>query len=293
MDKQLSLIILTYNSEKDIFDCLTSVYQYNDIGEALEIIVVDNNSKDWCTTELQIKEKFPNVITISNPTNGGYGQGNNVGIRASSAPIVSIMNPDVRLIMPVFGAFLKTLSAPDVVMCGGKQCLPSQKAYVSFQYRFTVHPFLKVLIFPICLRLEYYDSKRMWLQGAFFAIKKDIFSQIGLFDENIFLYEEECDIHMRLCATFPKSKIVYLADLPYIHFTENRPITYQLVERQTISQLYLCTKNNITVSQYIDMQNSYLRWNKLIGMFLNFGHWTMSKYMQFRMDYLHKMYFTK
>ena len=98
---------------------------------------------------------------------------------------------------------------------------------------------------------------------------------------------------MRLCATFPKSKIVYLADLPYIHFTENRPITYQLVERQTISQLYLCTKNNITVSQYIDMQNSYLRWNKLIGMFLNFGHWKMSKYMQFRMDYLHKMYFTK
>ena len=41
------------------------------------------------------------------------------------------------------------------------------------------------------------------------------------------------------------------------------------------------------------MQNSYLRWNKLIGMFLDFGHWKMSKYMQFRMDYLHKMYFTK
>ena len=40
----LSLIILTYNSEKDIYDCLKSVYQYNDIGEALEVIVVDNNS---------------------------------------------------------------------------------------------------------------------------------------------------------------------------------------------------------------------------------------------------------
>lgn len=287
MTKQLSLIILTYNSEKDIFDCLSSVYQYNDIGEALEIIVVDNNSKDWSATEKQIKERFPDVITISNPINGGYGQGNNVGIRASSAPIVSIMNPDVRLIMPVFETFLQTLSNPGICMCGGKQCLPSGTKFVSFQYRFNVHPILKLVFFPICLYVDYYDYKRMWLQGAFFAIKKDMFLQVGLFDENIFLYEEECDIHMRLRTIFPKEKIVYLPKLQYIHYTENRPITYRLVERQTISQLYLCEKNNISVNQYVRMQRTYLLWEKIVDR-LRCKRWHISEYMQFRMDYLQK-----
>ena len=44
--KRLSIIIVTYNSEKDIYDCLDSIKQYSDINaEELEIIVVDNNSR--------------------------------------------------------------------------------------------------------------------------------------------------------------------------------------------------------------------------------------------------------
>ena len=98
--KKLSLIILTYNSEKDIYDCLYSVYKYNDIGDYLEIIVVDNNSDNYIQMQKNIMTQYPDVQIIANHKNGGYGQGNNLGIRAASAPIVSIMNPDVRLIMP-------------------------------------------------------------------------------------------------------------------------------------------------------------------------------------------------
>lgn len=285
MMKQLSLIILTYNSEKDIFDCLSSVYQYNDIGDNLEVIVVDNNSYIWKDTEAKIKVHYPDVITISNPINGGYGQGNNVGIRVASAPIVAIINPDVRLIMPSFGMFLHTLSSSDIVMCGGKQCLPSGKECVSFQYRFNVHPILKSLIFPLCRRIDYYDYKRMWLSGAFFAIKKDVFQQIGLFDEKIFMYEEECDIHMRLRTIFPKKEIVYLPKLCYIHCIENRPITYQAVERQTVSQLYLCEKYNIPIIQYLKMQKTNFVWTKIVS-WVRCRRWQISEYWQFKMDYL-------
>ena len=92
--KKLSLIILTYNSEKDIYDCLNSVYKYNDIGDYLEIIVVDNNSDNYIQMQKNIMTQYPDVQIIANHKNGGYGQGNNLGIRAASAPIVSIMNPD-------------------------------------------------------------------------------------------------------------------------------------------------------------------------------------------------------
>ena len=76
--KKLSLIILTYNSEKDIYDCLSSVYQYNDIGDALEIIVVDNNSEHYARMQDKLSTLYPKVNIISNSTNGGYGQGNNI-----------------------------------------------------------------------------------------------------------------------------------------------------------------------------------------------------------------------
>lgn len=268
MNKQLSLIILTYNSEKDIFDCLTSVYQYNDIGEALEIIVVDNNSKDWCTTESQIKEKFPNVITISNPTNGGYGQGNNVGIRASSAPIVSIMNPDVRLIMPVFGAFLKTLSAPDVVMCGGKQFCTLNEVNPSFYYDFSQIGFLQSIGRIIAHKLDLYDYKRMWLQGAFFAIKKNIFESIGLFDEDIFMYAEEFDIHLRLRQYYPRMRMVYLPKSKYLHLTKNRPFDEKSFIRQIQSNIYVCKKHSISPKKYLFYLRNCYQYGHLMGVLL-------------------------
>ena len=285
MDKQLSLIILTYNSEKDIFDCLTSVYQYNDIGEALEIIVVDNNSKDWSATEKQIKERFPDVITISNPTNGGYGQGNNVGIRASSAPIVSIMNPDVRLIMPVFGAFLKTLSAPDVVMCGGKQLYTLTKAARSFAYDFMTSIFHIVIMESIMRKRDVYDYKHMWMEGAFFAVKKDEFQQIGYFDENIFMYCEENDIWRRFRENLPELKMVYLSNLRYLHLTIERTFSESATKRQLNSQLYLCEKYNIS--------KRFFCWHEIILIFiqqliclLRTGNCSLSLYQSKRLQML-------
>lgn len=39
MHKRVSVIIVTYNSEKHIYDCLSSIYRYNDIGDLLEVII--------------------------------------------------------------------------------------------------------------------------------------------------------------------------------------------------------------------------------------------------------------
>ena len=102
--KQLSIIIVTYNSEHDIYDCLASIRKYQDLpSEELEIIIVDNNSRDTDGMFARLREFYGNdIILVKNTHNGGYGQGNNVGIRMATAPVILIMNPDVRLIMPIF-----------------------------------------------------------------------------------------------------------------------------------------------------------------------------------------------
>ena len=106
--KRLSVIIVTYHSEHDIYDCLQTVWQYCDIAkEELEVIVVDNTPE--CEPMFtRLKECYGQAVTlVHNSHNGGYGQGNNVGIRLAAAPVVLIMNPDVRLCEPVFSTAVK------------------------------------------------------------------------------------------------------------------------------------------------------------------------------------------
>lgn len=266
---KLSLIVLTYNSENDIFDCLESVYKYNDIGDGLEVIVVDNNSRQWTETEQLIREKFPNICTISNTRNGGYGQGNNVGIRAASAPIIAIMNPDVRLIMPVFGTFLQTLSSPDVVMCGGKQYVTETKPVTCYLYDHHESPIRQSLGMIVNRKIDRYDYKRMWLSGAFFCIKKYEFEQIGLFNEGLFMYGEEFDIHVRLRKFFPQNKICYLPKMRYLHLIEERTYDVKVARKQLLSDLKACEYNNISPLQCVNNKLAALRISRMISICLS------------------------
>lgn len=268
--KLLSLIILTYNSEKDIYDCIRSVYQYNDIGDKLEIIIVDNNSINYTEMHDSIKSLYPEIKIIANDKNGGYGQGNNVGIRAASAPIVSIMNPDVRLIMPTFKLIIDSLQDEKVIMCGGKQYKNTNTPVPSFKFSCHKSGFYHSIGLNLCHRYDKYLYRHMWLQGAFFAIKKKYFEQIGLFDETIFMYGEEFDIHTRLRKTFPRKKIVFLKDLHYLHLIEDRIMTAKSLYSPLRSEIIVCQKHNYSIKKYIFEQRlaNIISWCMMLFVFI-------------------------
>lgn len=255
--KRLSIIILTYNSEKDIYPCLESVYQHNDIGEELEVIVVDNQSREFAIMQQEITQRYPEVIITRNTHNGGYGQGNNVGIRMAQAPVVAIMNPDVRLMQPIFAAALQALQN-DTIMCGGKQMhTPTQLGW-SYAFDYNAMSYLQVPLRNIYKRFDYYDYRHMYLSGAFFFIKKECFEQIGMFDEQIFMYGEECDIHLRLRKAFPKKKIQFLS-IPYLHLSAERPFEEQRYCQLINADLYVCRKHGLSVAHYLRIRLFALR----------------------------------
>ncbi len=255
--KQLSVIILTYNSEKDIYACLESVYQHNDIGEGLEVIVVDNQSQDFATMQQTIAQRYPEVIITQNTHNGGYGQGNNVGIRIAQAPVVAVMNPDIRLMQPIFGAALQALQA-DTIMCAGKQMHSPTQLGWSYAFDYNAMSYLQVPLRNIYKRFDYYDYRHMHLSGAFFFIQKACFEQIGMFDEQIFMYGEECDIHLRLRKTFPKKKIQFLS-IPYLHLSAERPFEEKRYRQLIAADLYVCRKHGLSVAHYLRIRLFALR----------------------------------
>lgn len=248
--KRLSVIILTYNSENDIYGCLDSVNQYNDIGDDLEIIVVDNQSHEYEAMRERLAKDYPPVRVVQNTHNGGYGQGNNVGIHIAEAPIVAIMNPDVRLLMPTFGEMLRCFKDTKVVMCGGKQMYQNGTQGWSFACDYNVWGPARVILRNIFKRFDHYDYRFMHLSGAFFMVRKDKFTQIGLFDENLFMYGEEPDIHMRFRKQFPDDKTVYIPQLHYLHLSSTREFSEKTIINTIHGDTYVFRKHGLSVNSY-------------------------------------------
>lgn len=97
MNKLVSIVILTYNSEKYIEDCLRSVEEQT--YKNIEVIVIDNNSEDNTIKIVRrIQGEFKRGFKIIlNNKNLGYSKGNNIGIKESKGEYVVVLNPDVVL----------------------------------------------------------------------------------------------------------------------------------------------------------------------------------------------------
>lgn len=224
--KKVSIIIVTYNSEKDIYDCINSIIENSDIPLAeIELVVVDNNSTDCDTMFGKLKTLWgEDIILIKNSSNGGYGQGNNVGIRQCSAPVVLIMNPDVRLVCPIFRKAINLFSKnKNMCILGMKQWLTLEEpSNNSFTCTYRMNGYLSTILSALCTRLDFYIAKYMHFSGSCFFINKAMFEAVGLFDESVFLYGEEDDIHYRLMHRFKDCKMIYNKNLRYLHLTKER-----------------------------------------------------------------------
>jgi len=118
---RVSVVVLTYNSEKFIGPCLRSLsaVDYPD----LEIIVVDNASSD--ATIERVHEAGGFDVLVPNRTNRGCAGGNNDGWRASSGDIVFFLNPDTTVDRGVVRAIVEVFdSHPEAVVCGCKILYP-------------------------------------------------------------------------------------------------------------------------------------------------------------------------
>jgi GT2 family glycosyltransferase len=96
---QLSVIIVSYNVEAFLAQCLVSVERaithYSEVSgknDVIEVCVVDNISVDG-TTEM-VKTKFPWVKLIENTENVGFSIANNQAIKISEAKYILLLNPD-------------------------------------------------------------------------------------------------------------------------------------------------------------------------------------------------------
>ncbi|MBO4689810.1 MAG: glycosyltransferase family 2 protein [Paludibacteraceae bacterium] len=263
--KELSVVIVSYNSEPDIYGCLEALFAHNDIGEALEVIVVDNNSRDFAHMQSELQRLYGERITLlRNTHNGGYGQGNNIGIRQASSPVVMIMNPDVRLVQMSFREIVSLYEQDkNLAICGFKQIVNLDgKRGTSFSMLNHFNGLLRLVGGVLANRLNCFCGRFMYFCGACFCVRKAFFEKAGLFDEAIFLYGEENDIHYRIHKAFPKAHDVYLRKAVYLHPTEDRPYSEKAVQLRIQSNEYVMLKQGRKQGTYIRSEEQRIKWAK-------------------------------
>ena len=173
--KNITVGIVTFKSEKVIYDCLNSI-------RYIKKIIIFDNSNDLKTTK-KIETKFPNIQIINSKVNLGYGCANNKIIQKCKTKYLFILNPDTILKKNCEKELLKSLKVlKDDFSIISPLC--NDKNYGFFDNR---HKKLTKKI----MNVEYVKGFAMLVNIR--KIKK-----IGLFDKNIFLYLEEIDLCKRL-----------------------------------------------------------------------------------------------
>lgn len=256
--KKISIIIVTYNSEHHIYDCLDTIIRNNDIGDNLEIIIVDNNSRNVDLMFDKISTIYgATVQLIKNFKNEGYGQGNNVGIKNSTGDIILIMNPDVRLMHPIFHKALSYFQNEKLAILGMTQMFSEHREAPSFFMTSIYDSPLTSIIERCCSRLHWFIPHKMCFSGACFFINKSKFETIGLFDEKIFMYGEEIDIALRIKREWTQ---IYDKNMKYLHLAGDRKWSFHTMKSIYISRYYLCRKYRLST---ISLLNNAKLWHAI------------------------------
>ena len=207
---QLSVIILNYNVRYFLEQCVLSVQKALE-GIDGEIIVIDNNSSD--NSCAMIKELFPNVKLIENKENLGFPKGNNIGVEQAKGEYICILNPDTVVAEDTFSKILNfvTLSAVEVpnseigiigckLIDGTGNFLPESKRgvptpWVAFTKIFGLYKISNVFGKYYAQHLTQNQSGKVdILVGAFMVMKRELYNEIGGFDENCFMYSDDIDL---------------------------------------------------------------------------------------------------
>ncbi len=203
---QLSVIILNYNVRYFLEQCVLSVQKALENIDA-EIIVVDNNSSDDSCA--MMKQLFPQIKLIENPLNVGFPKGNNIAVAEAKGEYICILNPDTVVAEDTFEKILKFL-IPDfkseigIVGCklidGTGNFLPESKRgvptpWVAFTKIFGLYKISNVFGKYYAQHLTKNQSGKVdILVGAFMVMKRDLYLQVGGFDENCFMYSDDIDL---------------------------------------------------------------------------------------------------
>lgn len=218
MALKLSVIIVNYNVKYYLDQCIRSVLRaFEEMNTPAEIIVVDNHSADGSVDYLEQRypqKLFPMVRFVRSAHNLGFARANNIAIRQSRGEYVLLLNPDTIMGEDALKASVDFMDVHEDAGAVGVRMLGAQGRRAMESRRGLPTPmvsFFKMLGF--CNRWphhrlfgKYYMGYLPWdepsqievVSGAYCMLRRKALDEVGLLDEDFFMYGEDIDLSYRV-----------------------------------------------------------------------------------------------
>ena len=199
---KLSVVIVSYNVRQYLTACLDSVAKALD-GIEGEVFVVDNNSSDDSVET--IARDYPWVHLINNKENLGFSKANNIAIRQSKGEYVLLLNPDTIVAEDTLRGVVAFMDNTPKAGAAGVRMHNGDGTLSPESRRAIPTPWVAALKM-LGMTKKYYMSYLSWdkpekievVSGAFFMIRRAALDQVGLLDEDFFMYGEDIDLSFRI-----------------------------------------------------------------------------------------------
>ncbi len=231
--KDLSIIIVSFNTKELLQKCITSIIKTTK-GISFEIIVVDNASTDGSPESLGDFQ----LTLIKNKKNLGFAKANNQGIEIARGKYILLLNSDTLISNnflkgmlrwmdkhPKVGIASCALLNKDGSLQGTGGYFPNLLSVFSWmtiqdiplidQFIKPFHPMHEKSFYK---NIRFYKRKKEldWVTGAFFLVRRKVIDDIGLLDEDYFMYVEEVDFCFR--AKKAGWQVWYLPQWSIVHY---------------------------------------------------------------------------
>ncbi len=208
MAKEVSVVVINYNSVDYTINCVNSVLEKTDNNLDYEIIIVDNNSEKADKDKLACFLNNPKIKLVYSKINLGFAGGNMLGVQNGEGKYYFFLNNDSVLLKDAVSEFYKyCINNPKV---GIVSCFTESETG-DLQYNYSHFPTISSKYFGVSISrwfndVNYPPKKDIYKEpfkvdlvgGAVMFVNGAIFSEIGGFDTTYFLYCEEEDLALKV-----------------------------------------------------------------------------------------------
>jgi N-acetylglucosaminyl-diphospho-decaprenol L-rhamnosyltransferase len=237
MQLDLGIVIVNWNTRDLLRACLNSLAT-GDVSVTKRVIVVDNASNDGSLD--MVRAEFPHVEAVANPTNGGFSQANNIGLRmlgfggtaTDEMPRYALLlNPDTEVPADGLRGMIDRMDAdpsvgaagPRLVMLDGKLDLACRRSFPTPEVMFWRVLGLSKLFphsrlfgrYNMTYLDEHIETEVDCVVGAFMMVRREAIQRIGLLDELFWMYGEDIDWAFRIKQA--GWKVLYYPKVTVLH----------------------------------------------------------------------------
>jgi GT2 family glycosyltransferase len=215
----ISVSIVNTNNRELLLGCLGTLHASLSPDVDVEIVVLDNASDDGSVEA--VRKRFPDVRLLPQRFREGFGANHNTVIRASTGRYVYVLNEDTFSENWGFAQLVSEMDAHRNAGALGPRIVDPAGRHQRSAWRFPT-PAVSVLGVPTLGQLGIAQSKGVqprtvdWVLGAALLLRREALDEVGLFDEDFFIYFEEVDLCRRLRRA--GWEVRYLPAVTVVHY---------------------------------------------------------------------------